>query len=246
MPELTRLGMLTPSSNSVLEPMTARMLSGLEAVSVHFSRFRVTQIGLSRAALDQFEVEPMVAAADLLADARVSAIVWNGTSGSWLGSAADAALCAAITERTAVPASTSSLAFRDLFRQRDVASVGLVTPYTGDVQARIQANWSADGLDCSAERHLGLSENFAFARATELEIAGMVRAVAAEGVQAVALVCTNLAGAPIAAALEAELGIPVFDSVAVSLWKAMDMAGLDPAAITGWGSVFARAAAIKA
>lgn len=53
--------------------------------------------------------------------------------------------------------------------------------------------------------------------------------------------CTNLAGAARAPALEAEIGIPVYDSVAVSLWKAMDLAGLDPAAITGWGSVFAGA-----
>lgn len=151
------------------------------------------------------------------------------------------ALSAAITQRTGVPASTSALAFRDLFRRRGIRRVGLVTPYTGDVQARIQANWQADGLDCSAERHLGLSENFAFAEADTAAIAGMVRAVAGEGAEAAAIVCTNLAGAALAPALEAELGIPVYDSVAVSLWKAMDLAGLDPAAITGWGSVFAGA-----
>jgi maleate isomerase len=233
--------MLTPSSNSVLEPMTARMLAGQGAVTAHFSRLRVTQIGLSAAALDQFASEPMLAAATLLTDARVAAILWNGTAGAWLGFANDEALAAAVTDRTGVPASTSALAFRDLFRQRGIERVGLVTPYTGDVQARIQANWHAAGLDCSTERHLGLSENFAFAEATETEIAGMVRAVAAEGAQAAAIVCTNLAGGALAAALEEELGIPVYDSVAVSLWKAMDLAGAGTEAITGWGSVFAPA-----
>ena len=233
--------MLTPSSNSVLEPMTARMLAGLPEVTAHFARLRVTQIGLSDAALGQFDPEPMLAAADLLADARVAALLWNGTAGAWLGFANDTDLSAAITRRTGLPASTSALAFRDLFRRRGIARVGLVTPYTGDVQARIQANWHAAGFDCSAERHLGLSENFAFAEAGEDAIAGMVRAVAAEGAEAAAIVCTNLAGGAIAAALEDELGIPVYDSVAVSLWKAIDLAGLDPAAITGWGSVFAPA-----
>ncbi|MCJ2090781.1 aspartate/glutamate racemase family protein [Methylobacterium sp. E-005] len=236
-----RLGMLTPSSNSVLEPVTARLLANQPRISAHFARLRVTQIGLSTAALDQFDQAPMLDAAALLADARVAAIVWNGTAGAWLGFANDTALSAAITQRTGVPASTSTLAFRDLFRRRRIRRVGLVTPYTGDVQARIQANWQADGLDCSAERHLGLSENFSFAEADEAEIAGMVRAVAAAGVEAAAIVCTNLPGAALAPALEAELGIPVYDSVAVSLWKAMDLAGLDTAAITGWGSVFAGA-----
>ncbi|MBE7199158.1 MAG: Asp/Glu/hydantoin racemase, partial [Parafilimonas terrae] len=163
--QTVRLGMLTPSSNSVLEPMTARLLHGQPGISAHFARLRVTQIGLSTAALGQFDQAPMLAAAELLADARVAALLWNGTAGAWLGFANDAALSAAITQRTGVPASTSALAFRDLFRRRGIGRVGLVTPYTGDVQARIQANWQADGFDCSAERHLGLSENFAFAEA---------------------------------------------------------------------------------
>jgi maleate isomerase len=234
----TRLGMLTPSSNSVLEPVTARLLAGQRDVSMHVSRFRVTQIGLSPEALGQFDPAPIVAAAELLADARVAAILWNGTSGSWLGFDADEALSAAITARTGVPASTSTLAFRDLLRARGPARIGLVTPYTGDVQDRIRVNWAAAGLDCAAERHLGLSDNFSFAEARPDEIAGMVRAVAAEGVEAAVIVCTNVAGAALAAALEAELGIPVYDSVAVSLWQALRLAGLDPARIAGWGSVF--------
>ena len=41
------LGMLTPSSNTVLEPMTVEMLRGLDDVSAHFGRFRVTEISLS-------------------------------------------------------------------------------------------------------------------------------------------------------------------------------------------------------
>ena len=66
-----RLGMLTPSSNTVLEPVCAAMLAGIPEVSAHFSRFRVTDISLDAAALEQFRTQPMVNAASLLADARV-------------------------------------------------------------------------------------------------------------------------------------------------------------------------------
>lgn len=238
-PPACRLGMLTPSSNTVLEPQTARMVAALPGVSVHVSRFRVTEIGLSRAALGQFDAAPMSAAAALLADARVHAIMWNGTSAAWLGFAADEALCAALRAETGIPASTSVLAYRDLFRARGVARVGLVTPYTADVQERIGRNWGEAGFDCRAERHLGLSENFAFAAVTGAEIARMTREVAAEGVDAVAILCTNLAGAGLAAALEREVGVPVYDSVAVTLRQALLFAGRGLDGLEAWGSVFA-------
>src|SRR5216683_2615022 len=38
------LGMLTPSSNTALEPITTAMVAGLPEVSAHFSRFKVTEI----------------------------------------------------------------------------------------------------------------------------------------------------------------------------------------------------------
>ena len=69
------LGMLTPSSNTVLEPVCAEMLRGLPEVSAHFSRFRVTSIALDDRSLGQFDQPAMLEAASLLADARV---LWPG------------------------------------------------------------------------------------------------------------------------------------------------------------------------
>ena len=236
--DTVRLGMLTPSSNSILEPLTSRMLAGRPEITAHFSRFRVTQIGLSDQALGQFSADQFLPASELLADAKVASILWNGTSAAWMGFEADETLCAAITTRTGIPASTAVLAFRDVFRAKGIGTVGLVTPYTADVQTRIQENWGRAGFACRAERHAGLAENFAFATLPAQEIGDMARAVAAEGVEAVAIVCTNLDGAWIAAEIERELGIPVYDSVAVSLWKSLSLAGVDPGQIAGWGSVF--------
>jgi maleate isomerase len=55
--------MLTPSSNTTLEPVTAAMLAGLPEVSVHFSRFRVTEIALTDNALAQFDDHAILQAA---------------------------------------------------------------------------------------------------------------------------------------------------------------------------------------
>jgi maleate cis-trans isomerase len=49
------LGILTPSSNTILEPISQAMVAGLPEVSVLFSRFKVTEIALSASALAQFD-----------------------------------------------------------------------------------------------------------------------------------------------------------------------------------------------
>lgn len=239
-----RLGMLTPSSNTVLEPAMAAMVAGVPGLSLHVSRFRVTQIALSDAADAQFDLAPMVAAAALLADARCDVIAWNGTSAGWLGFARDEALCAAVTEATGIPATSAVLGFRDVFLATGVRRVGLVTPYTADVQARIMANWAEAGFPCTAERAVGLTENFAFATVPEERVEAMIRDVVREGCDAVAIVCTNMRGAALADRLERELGVPVYDSVSVTLRASLRLAGADLAQpgfapLRSWGRIFA-------
>jgi maleate isomerase len=237
-PKRVLLGMLTPSSNTVLEPVCAAMLRDLPEISAHFARFGVTEIALSGAALDQFEIAPMVEAAALLADARVQALCWNGTSASWLGLARDRALCAAITARTGIPATSSVLALEDIFRRSRVARFGLVTPYLGEVQARIVANFQQEGFACAAERHLGISDNFAFSEVAPETLAALIREVAAARPQAIAVLCTNLRAAGIVERLEREIGIPIHDSVATALWSSLRLAGVEPNRVAGWGRLF--------
>src|SRR3979490_1674717 len=97
-----RLGVLTPSSNTALEPITQTMIADVPGVTAHFSRFRVTQIGLATAVLQQFEYSGISRAAELLADAKVHVIAWSGTSTSWLGFDCDEELCRRIEESTGV------------------------------------------------------------------------------------------------------------------------------------------------
>lgn len=224
---MLRIGMLTPSSNTVLEPVTYRLLSGAEEVTAHFSRLPVTAISLADEQSGQFSVARMSAAAELLRDAAVDVVVWNGTAGSWLGFDDDQQVCDALSQVCGVPATTSTLALREAFRAFGVRRLGLVTPYTGDVTARIAQTYAAEGIEVVADERLEITDNFSFGEVPEQRLAEMIRA-AAPGAQAVALVCTNLRGAFAAAELEPELGIPVLDSVSVTLWKALDLLGGRP------------------
>ncbi|WJR79956.1 aspartate/glutamate racemase family protein [Bradyrhizobium sp. NP1] len=233
-----RLGMLTPSSNTALEPITNAMLAGIVDVTAHFSRFKVTEIALSEQALRQFDHDEILRAATLLADAKVDVIAWNGTSASWLGFEHDERLCERITASTGIRACTTVLAFRDVFRRLGLGRVGLVTPYRRDVQDRIIANWGSEGFHCVAERHLSLQDNFSFAEVPEAKVAELIEEVVREGCDAVAVVCTNMRGAGAAAPLERRFGVPVIDSIAVTLWACLLGAGVDPARIKGWGGLF--------
>ena len=233
-----RLGILTPSSNTVLEPVTMAMLADVPNVTAHFSRFKVTEIALSQQALNQFDHEDIIRAAELLAQAKVNVIAWNGTSASWLGFDRDELLCERIYHATGIPACTSVLAFREIFDRTGVRRIGLVTPYREDVQAAIMMNWGRSGYQCVAERHAGLQDNFSFAEIDEDTIIRLVREVAHEGCDAVAVVCTNMRGAGAVERLEAELGIPIYDSVAITLWKSLMVAQVDPRQVRGWGRLF--------
>jgi maleate isomerase len=231
--------MLTPSSNTVLEPVTQAMLAHAHGISAHFSRFKVTEIALDPGALAQFDNDPILKAAELLGHAKVDVIAWNGTSASWLGLSRDRTLAQDIEVATGIKATTCMLGFFDLFARLGVRSLGLVTPYTPDVQAAIVRTYAAEGVRVVAEHGLGIRDNFSFGLTTEVEIERMIRDAAQARPDAIAIVCTNMNGASVAARLEAELGLPVLDSVAVTLWAALKGSGADPAVIKGWGQLFA-------
>jgi len=232
------LGMLTPSSNTRLEPITAAMLAEIPEASAHFGRFRVTEIALSDAALAQFDDREILRAAELLSDAKVQAIGWNGTSAGWLGFESDERLCRRITEATRIPACTSVLALNEIFRLTGVKRFGLVTPYRDDVQAKIIANYAAAGFECVAERHLGWQDNWSFSTATPDALRAMTREVAKARPDAITFLCTGLQSAPLVEALERETGIPMYDTIATVVWKSLRLAGADPQRIRRWGRLF--------
>jgi maleate isomerase len=235
----TLIGMLTPSSNTVLEPYTCAILSSLlPEVTAHFQRFTVREISLGERAMAQFNNDALIEAAKTLSDARMDVIAWSGTAASWRGFDVDRKLCDEITEATGARATTSVLALNEILERTGVRRLGLVTPYLDEVQDRIVANYGAAGHQVTAERHLGDRGNFSFSEYDGDTIAGMIRDVARQKPEAIIVLCTNFRGAPLVEAIESEIGIPVYDSVSATVWKALLMTGRDPARIEGWGRLF--------
>jgi maleate isomerase len=235
---MPRIGMLTPSSNTILEPMTAAILAGHPEITAHFSRFKVTEIALDAGALAQFDDSEILRAAELLAQAKVDIISWNGTSASWLGVERDAHLKARIESATGIRASTCILALIDILKRLDARKQALVSPYTGDVQARIIETYAAHGILCPVERHLGIRDNFSFGTVSEATILAMIEDCLIEAPDVVTILCTNMQGARLAPRVEQANGPVILDSVAVTLWGCLMELGLRPEMIEGWGRIF--------
>lgn len=236
---MTRIGMIVPSSNTALEPTTARLVVRRPDITVHFTRIPVLAITLGGGGAS-FDIDTMLAAARLLADAKVDCIVWNGTAGSWLGVEHDRQICATITEATGIPATTSTLAILQACHDFGVTALSCATPYTGDVVEAIVQEYARHGIDIVAHAEWELADNFSFADKTSDAVADLLISASSTEAQAVALICTNVDGTAVAAEVEEKLGSPVIDSIAATLWWALELAEAD-ARIPGVGMLLDQA-----
>lgn len=232
------VGVLTPSSNTALEPLTSNLLSQVKNVSAHFSRFRVTKISLEEQDLDQFDLSPILDAASLLADAKVNIIGWSGTAAGWMGFEQDEILCKAIQDKTGIPATSSIIALNEILQKMGVQRIAIVSPYTTDVQNRIIANYQKINIDTVAEEHLEISDNFSFSEVSIETLKSCVIEVAQHSPDAILLYCTNLCSADQVSAWEAECNIPIIDTTSTVIWKMLKEIGIDCTKVDGWGRFF--------
>lgn len=176
-------------------------------------------------------------------------IGWSGTSAGWLGFASDEQLCAAIEDATGIPATTSVIGLNAALEKLGVRRLGLLTPYTTDVQQRIVRNYGDVGVEVVRERHLSVKSNSEIAEIGQEVLGEGVRAVAGvedegdgEGrgrVQAVTTFCTNLMAADKVVEWEREVGVPVLDTVATVVWDSLRKCGVDTKPLAkDWGSLF--------
>jgi len=191
-----RLGMLVPSSNTVVEAETPKLLPSDGSVTCHVARLPVVTIAADDGSRGQFDTGRVLAATALLADA--------------------------IERQTQIPATTAVLAINNQLARLGARRIGLVTPYVEALEADIVRNYATIGVEIVASERLDITDNIAFGRVPPQQIAGMIRAVARQRPDAIVVMCTNLAGASLVDPLGAELGIPVVDSVRTAIAQCLD------------------------
>ena len=63
-----------------------------------------------------------------------------------------------------------------------------------------------------------------------------------KGADAVIILCTNLAGAGIGASIEQETGVPVLDSVVLTVWGALHSIGRNTSSLFQWAPAISKIA----
>jgi maleate isomerase len=232
------VGWITPSANTVVERVTIGILREFPQVSPHFSRTSV--VGAVDPFPTTYDFADMLGAAKVLADARLDVVAWNGSKGGSLDFALDRELVKRITAATGAPSTTATLAIDSVFREDGVRRFALACPYVDSYRDRIVATFAREGYECVAARNSGRSDNYSFSQIGLDAIAGMLREVAKAKPQAIVAFCTNFPAAPIVAEMEDELGIPIYDTVAMAVWGALRLCDVDTAPGRAWGGVFAR------
>lgn len=237
--ELKKIGFIVPSSNTALEPITASMTSQLGAlVSLHFSRVEVKTLDTDEKSVGQFAWEKMLAGAVLLGDANLDALLWNGTSGSWSGKGlqAEHALAASIEQTTGIAASTSTLAQLEVLEQKGVRRFSLAGPYVDGPMQGLVGFYTGLGYKVLATSQMDETLNTLFGNTPLARIKELIQECNHPDAECVVIACTNWPAALVVEEMEAKLGKPIYDSVCVTLWKALRMVN-SKVALHGWGSL---------
>jgi maleate isomerase len=208
---MTPLATIVPSANWVVEATTSALLRDVPGVVPIFARTPVPD-GLP----DAQDFPHMLRAAELLAAARPAGIVWNGSKGGLIGLEHDRELCRRITAATGIPADTSALMLERRLAARGPARLGLMTPYDDAYTARLLAAFAGRGWQVSAEDHLGIGENLAFASVPTAEIVAQARRLAPRCDVLLAW-CTNYPAALHTPAIEAATGRELWDATALGI-----------------------------
>ncbi len=184
-----RVGIILPSSNVVVEALIREDRS--TDTEYHTARIRVDLVSNASASQHQFAIEGFLDAAALLVDAEVETLVWAGTSGMWLGLDYDRRICDALSNRFGIPATTASIAFVETCKRNAVSRLGLLTPFLSEVQHRIVAVLTHEGIDVPAEHHFGVAQSRRMADLSPADIDAQIRLLGRE-TDAVGCVCTNM------------------------------------------------------
>ncbi|MEA3111218.1 MAG: maleate isomerase [Caballeronia sp.] len=237
--DLKKVGFVMPSSNTVLEPLTAQMTHPVsDRVSVHFSRVPMKALSPDSREVDPFQTQRMVDAGTLLKDGGLDAILWGGTPSSWTseGFKADLTLCEDIGRVTDVPVSTASLAQVEVLKRYGIKHFGLATPYAEATTRNITNAYEAEGLTAVKSARLDETDSIRIADVAFERIKQLLRQADSSQAECIVVAGANLPATVVIDEMEAELGKPIFDSISVMLWKALQMTGID-VPLHGWGEL---------
>jgi maleate isomerase len=205
-----RVGLLVPSSNTVMEPDVWRALP--PGATLHTGRMYLEET--TPEAESRMLDEHVLPAARDLATARPDLIVFGCTSaGALRGNQYDADLCRRISDLSGAPTVSVIASVRQAITASGARRVGVVTPYVDALNQRIRESVEADGVAVAGIAGLGISDNFEIATVPQERIVDFAeRTLRDLDIDLAFVSCTNFPAVTALPELERRLGLPVVTS----------------------------------
>ncbi|WP_243769606.1 maleate cis-trans isomerase family protein [Amycolatopsis acidicola] len=183
-----------------------------EPVTVRLAQALGDPHGVRRATRDVLVPEPLV-------------VAYACTSGSFVGGAAgERALVRDMLEAGAPAAVTTSGALIRACERLGVRRLAVITPYVDDVTGRLLSFLAEYGITTSGS--LGLGKLGDIWKMSYREVLAAVSGVNTTGADALFVSCTNVPTYDLVAPLAGRLGLPVLTANQVTMWAAMEEAGV--------------------
>jgi arylmalonate decarboxylase len=227
-----RIGLVSPSTNTTLEPEFWRLAP--EGVSIHVAR--VYQAGPQEPSTYRRMADDIATAATLLATAEVDVIAFGCTSCTYFVPPEE--IRATMAEKAHCPTVLTADAVVDALRALNVRRVALASPRTEFVTKRELDFLASSGFEVVSSRSLGLGateeERRYIGRVPSETLYRLVASVVRPEADAIFVTCTQLPTLPMIGRLEAEFGKPVVTSNQATAWRCLRHIGFT-APIQGYG-----------
>lgn len=221
-----RLGVIIPSSNTVVEPDFSRNLPA--GATLHCARMYLAETTEAAERVMIFNYAPQ--AVKDLASLQPHVVAFACTSGgAVLGADGEVELMQRIGAETGAEVVSTNDAVKSRIAAYRPQRVAVITPYVDELNARIRSGLEAPGLNVVRLVGMGIVENVEIASVPPSRIVAFA-AEQLEGVDFDLLFvsCTNFRGIEARTALQSRFGVPVVTSNQATIEATLEAVGLLP------------------
>jgi maleate isomerase len=221
----TRIGLLVPSSNVVMEVEFYRSLP--EDITVHTSHIPNSNQAITPGAMQQTSDNALIAAASLI-QAELDLVVHGHTASSYVGGpAGDGELAAKISKAAGFPAMTAAEAAVRCLRWLGARRIWTAAPYPPATTQSGADFMTAHGFEVQAVESLGVDHASQLRKVTQQTVYDLgVRAAAKGDADALFISGTGVHTMNVVGPLERAIGKPVITAKLAALSGALDRLGL--------------------
>lgn len=218
---MTRIGLIIPSSNRMVEQEMVRHVP--PGVTAHVARLRMT--GAHRVGIDEL-LPRVVDAAATLVDARCDVVAFHCTANSTAeGLGGEDKLMGALRRAGAARATTTAGAIRAALDALSARRIVLITPYTQQTTDHEAEFLHSAGYDVPAARGLALKGSDEYCATPASFWRDRAIEAARPDADCYLLSCANISTFPVIEDIEQKLGRPVVSSNQAVIFDALRLLG---------------------